>query len=212
MREHLHSSKYFFKRLQDTGRKGIKTPNSSSNPGFYLLGKFRSKESKGTEVLIYSISITGTGQGECGSGGDQNQEQMGWILKVIHHLPPQKIIPDVQTLSWRKAIRKADGFPPWRWMFFHTATVIVKILLFDRFNNLRAAQISTLWFPAGLTDKTWVISAFSTWGYIISAGAPHLLPFSQGTKWTNVSHPWRTAWELVLLSHQAFAMMQTFFF
>lgn len=75
------------------------------------------------------------------------------------------------------------------WMFFHAATVIFKILVFDRFNKLRAAQISTLWLLAGLTDKPWIISVLSTWGHIVSAGIPHVLPFSRGTKWTNVSNP-----------------------
>lgn len=106
---------------------------------------------------------------------------MGWILKVIHHLPAQKIISDVQSLSCRKAIRRADGFPPWRCTFS-----FFKILDFDRFNKLRAAQISTLRVPAGLTDKPWIIWVFSTWGHIISAGIPH---FPKGTERTNVSNP-----------------------
>lgn len=49
-------------KLQDTGRKGIKTPTSSSNPGFYLLGKFTSKECKGTEVLSILFQLLALGK------------------------------------------------------------------------------------------------------------------------------------------------------
>lgn len=49
-------------KATETGRKGIKTPNCSSNPGFYLLGKFMSKESRRTEVLSILFQLLALGK------------------------------------------------------------------------------------------------------------------------------------------------------
>lgn len=49
-------------KATDTCRKGIKTPNSSSSPGFYLLGKFMSKEPRGTEVLSLLFQLLAVGK------------------------------------------------------------------------------------------------------------------------------------------------------